>query len=90
MTRSNRWSVWTKNRPPCMLTCVRSRPPCRDGRHAGITNIERCGTTNVFCAVEPTAGCHFTFATPDRSGFDFAQAAVTLAMAYPNAKTIHQ
>jgi hypothetical protein len=26
---------------------------------------------------------------PDRSGFEFAQVAVTLAMAYPDAKTIH-
>ena len=50
---------------------------------------ERCGTANVFCAVEPKAGRHFTFATPDRSGFEFAQVAVTLAMAYPKAKTIH-
>ena len=41
------------------------------------------------CAVEPKAGRHFTFATPDRSGFEFAQVAVTLAMAYPEAKTIH-
>ena len=28
--------------------------------------------------VEPKAGRHFTFATPDRSGFEFAQVAVTL------------
>ena len=28
---------------------------------------QRCGTANVFCAVEPQAGRHFTFATPDRS-----------------------
>jgi transposase len=39
--------------------------------------------------VEPKAGRHFTFATPDRSGFEFARVAVTLAMAYPEAKTIH-
>ena len=39
--------------------------------------------------MEAKAGRHFIFATPDRSGFAFAQVAVTLAMAYPEAKTIH-
>jgi hypothetical protein len=33
--------------------------------------------------------CRITFATPDRSGFEFARVAVTLAMAYPEAETIH-
>src|SRR5258705_522893 len=57
--------------------------------HRGAAPAGRCGTANVFCAVEPKAGRHFTFATPDRSGFEFAQAAVTWAMQYPQAKTIH-
>ena len=35
--------------------------PGREARH-GITNDERRGTANVFCAVEPKAGRHFTFA----------------------------
>src|SRR5690349_23887241 len=61
----------------------------RGGRRDAITKYERCGTANIFCAVEPKAGRHFTFATPDRSGFEFAQVAVTLALAYPEAKTIH-
>ena len=39
----------------------------RDGEY------ERCGTANVFCAVEPKAGRHLTFATPDRSAFEFAK-----------------
>jgi DDE superfamily endonuclease len=34
-------------------------------------------------------GRHFTFARPDRSGFEFAQVAVAIALAYPAAKTIH-
>src|SRR5262249_38627400 len=34
-------------------------------------------------------GRHFTFPTPDRSGFEFAQAVAELACQYPNAKTIH-
>jgi hypothetical protein len=50
---------------------------------------ERRGTANVFCAVEPKAGRHFTAPTPDRSGFEFARCACNLAMQYPDADTIH-
>src|ERR1041385_2042874 len=64
--------------------------PAVPGREARRDNeYERCGTANVFCAEEPKVGRHFTFATPDRSGFEFAQVAVTLALAYPAARTIH-
>ncbi len=60
------------------------------GREARRDNeYERCGTANVFCAVEPKAGRHFTFPTPDRSGFEFAQVLFHLALEYPEAKTIH-
>jgi DDE superfamily endonuclease len=69
---------------------VRPTSPAQPGREARRDNeYERCGTANVFCAVEPKMGRHFTFATPDRSGFEFAQVAVALALAYPAAKTIH-
>ena len=47
---------------------------------------QRRGTANVFCAVEPLAGRHFTWPTPNRSGQQFAQ---RLAKAYPGAQTIH-
>ena len=43
----------------------------------------------MFCAVEPKAGRHFTFVTPDRSGLEFAKALFELALAYPEAETIH-
>ena len=60
------------------------------GREARRDNeYERCGTANVFCAVEPKAGRHFTFATPDRSAFEFARVVLEIAIAYPEAKTIH-
>jgi hypothetical protein len=36
-----------------------------------------------------SSALYFTFPTPDRSGFEFAQVAVALALAYPAAKTIH-
>lgn len=68
---------------------MRPASPAAPGREARQDNeYKRCGTANVFCAVEPKAGRHFTFATPDRSGFEFAQVAVTLALAYSEAKTI--
>jgi hypothetical protein len=60
------------------------------GREARRDNeYERRGTANVFRAVEPKAGRHFTFPTPDRSGFEFAQVLFRLALKYPNAETIH-
>ena len=77
-------------KPITLHADVRPATPAVPGREARRDNeYKRCGTANVFCAVEPKAGRHFTFATPDRSGFEFAQVAVTLAMAYPQAKTIH-
>ena len=69
---------------------VRPASPAVPGREARRDNeYERCGTANVVCAVEPKAGRHFTFPTPDRSGFEFARIAVSLALEYPAAKTIH-
>ncbi len=50
---------------------------------------ERCGTANVFCAVEPKAGRHFTQATPTRSAAEFADFVRLIADRYPDAKTIH-
>ena len=77
-------------KPVTLHADVRPASPAVPGREARRDNeYERRGTANVFCAVEPKAGRHFTFPTPDRSGFEFAQVAVTLAMQYPDAKTIH-
>ena len=82
--------VCLDEKPITLHADVRPASPAAPGREARRDNeYERCGTANVFCAVEPKAGRHFTFATPDRSGFEFAQVAVTLALAYPEAKTIH-
>jgi hypothetical protein len=53
------------------------------------SEYERRGTANVFCAVEPKAGRHFTFVTPDRCGVEFAKALFEVALAYPEAETIH-
>ena len=69
---------------------VRPASPAQPGREARRdSEYERCGTANVFCAVEPKAGRHFTFSAPDRSGFEFAQVAAELVFQYPDAQTIH-
>jgi hypothetical protein len=77
-------------KPVTLHADVRAPMPAKPGREARRDNeYERRGTANVFCAIEPKAGRHFTFPTPDRSGFEFAQALTELACRYPNANTIH-
>jgi len=82
--------VCLDEKPITLHAEVRPATPATPGREARRDNeYERCGTANVFCAVEPKAGRHFSFPTPDRSGFEFARVMVNLALAYPEAKTIH-
>src|SRR5437660_954103 len=50
---------------------------------------KRCGTANVFCAVEPRAGVHFTQATPNRTASQFAGFLQSIAAHYAEAETIH-
>ena len=77
-------------KPVTLHADVRPPTPAKPGREARRdSEYERCGTANVFCAVEPKAGRHFTFPTQDRSGVEFAQAMAELACQYPNAATIH-
>jgi len=69
---------------------VRPATAARPGREARRdSEYERRGTANAFLAVEPKAGRHFCFPTPDLSGFQFAQVVLELAMSYPEAKKIH-
>ena len=68
------------------------RPPmaAAPGKIAKRDNeYKRCGTANVFLAVEPEVGWHFSLATPDRSGPEFAQAIEAIVRSYPAAHTIH-
>jgi hypothetical protein len=82
--------VCLDEKPITLHADVRPASAAEPGREARRDNeYERCGTANVFCVVEPKAGRHFTYPTPDRSGFEFAQVAVSLAMEYPEAQTIH-
>jgi len=82
--------VCLDEKPVTLHADVRPVCPAQPGREARRDNeYERCGTANVFCAVEPKAGRHFTFPTPNRSAFEFARVACNLAMQYPEVKTIH-
>jgi hypothetical protein len=82
--------VCLDEKPVTLHADVRPASPVAPGREARRDNeYKRCGTANVFCAVEPRAGLHFTFPTPDRSAFEFAQVAFHLALRYPEAQTIH-
>ena len=82
--------VCLDEKPVTLHADVRPATAASPGREARRdSEYQRCGTANVFCAVEPKAGRHFTFPTPDRSGFEFAQVVFQLAMQYPDAETIH-
>jgi hypothetical protein len=82
--------VCLDEKPVTLHAEVRPFSPAVPGREARRDNeYERRGTANVFCAVEPKAGRHFTFPTPDRSSPEFAQVIVELALQYPETDTIH-
>jgi DDE superfamily endonuclease len=82
--------VCLDEKPVTLHADIRPASPAQPGREARRdSEYERCGTANLFCAVEPKAGRHFTYATPDRSAFQFALATCDLAMQYPQADTIH-
>jgi hypothetical protein len=82
--------VCLDEKPITLHTDLRPPSPAIPGREARRDNeYQRNGTANVFCAVEPKAGRHFTFATPDRSAFEFANVAIEIALQYMQAKTIH-
>lgn len=49
---------------------------------------ERNGTANVFCAVEPLVGRHFTKVTGRRTKPDFAEFLKNISDGYPEAKKI--
>jgi hypothetical protein len=82
--------VCLDEKPVSLHAEVRAPLPAEPGKPARQDNeYKRCGTANVFGVVEPKAGRHFTTATVDRSGFEFARVACELALAYPKAETIH-
>jgi hypothetical protein len=82
--------VCLDEKPVTLHADVRPFSAAQPRREARRDNeYERRGTANVFCAVEPKAGRHFTFPTPNRSAFEFARVIFELALQYPDADTIH-
>src|SRR5436853_7762047 len=82
--------ICVDEKPVTLHADLRPASPALPGREARRDNeYERRGTANVFCAVEPKAGRHFTFATPDRSALEFAKVACEIAIQYMQAETIH-
>ena len=83
--------VCVDEKPVQLLADVREPIPARQGGQIAKydNEYERRGTANIFCAVEPKAGRHFTEVTPNRSGAEFAQMMKKVADAYREAETIH-
>jgi DDE superfamily endonuclease len=82
--------VCLDEKPVSLHADLRLPIPARPGKVAKRDNeYKRCGTANVFCAVEPKAGKHFTFPTPDRSGPQLAGILNRIIGSYPFARTIH-
>ena len=82
--------VCLDEKPVALHADTRPSVPMSPG-HAARRDYEykRCGTANVFCAVEPKAGRHFTKVTPTRASPDFAEFLLDIAAAYPATDTIH-
>ena len=82
--------VCIDEKPISLHDDVRPGVPAAPGVIAKRDNeYERCGTANVFCAVEPKAGVHFTWPTPNRSAAEFAYVMGELVKHYSSASTIH-
>jgi hypothetical protein len=82
--------VCLDEKPVSLHADVRAPIPAKPGKPAKQDNeYKRCGTANVFGVVEPKAGRHFTTATPDRSGAEFARMVGHVVEQYPAAQTIH-
>jgi len=82
--------VCLDEKPVSLHREVRSPIPAKPGSPAKRDNeYQRCGTANVFGVVEPKAGRHFTRATVDRSGAQFARLVDELTRRYATADTIH-
>jgi hypothetical protein len=82
--------VCLDEKPVSLHADVRPPIPAKSGSVAKRDNeYKRCGTANVFGVVEPKAGRHFTAATPNRRGAEFARMVGHVADQYPQARTIH-
>jgi len=82
--------ICVDEKPVVLHADVRPPSPAKPGKPAKQDNeYERRGTANIFGAVESKTGRHFTTATPDRSGAEFARLVEHVVEQYPSAQTIH-
>lgn len=81
--------VCLDEKPVQCLADTRRTIRVRNGSVRRDYEYERRGTANVFCAVEPKAGKHFTKPTKNRKKPEFARMLRDIARRYPNAQTIH-
>src|SRR3954470_15981696 len=76
--------VCLDEKPVPLHADIRPPIPVKPGKPARQDNeYERCGTANVFGVVEPKTGRHFTTATPDWSGAEFARMVGRVVEQYP-------
>lgn len=81
--------VGLDEKPVSLHADVRAPGPARPGHVAKRDNeYRRCGTANIFAVVEPKAGRHFTWATPNRSAAAFAEMVRCIVRADPRVRTI--
>lgn len=80
--------VCLDEKPVQLLAEVRA-PIRLDGSLKRDYEYRRMGTRNVFCAVEPKAGKHYTKVTRRRGKHEFAATLRNIARIYKGAKAIH-
>jgi hypothetical protein len=79
--------VCVDEKPVVLHADVRPPRSMRPGRIARRdSEYERRGTANVFFAVQPKAGRHFTKPTPNRSSSQFADYLVEIVASYPGGR----
>lgn len=77
-------------KPVSLHAEVREPIPAQPGSPAKRdSEYKRCGTANLFCAVEPKAGWHWTQVTARRTAHDFAEVIERIVGRYRFARTIH-
>lgn len=82
--------VCLDEKPVTLHAEMREPRPLREGQPIRRDyEYRRCGTANVFCAVEPQAGWHLAQATAHRTARDFAEVIRTIVDRYRFARTIH-
>ena len=73
-----------------LLSHIRKPIPFKPGQIQKIdSEYKRCGTANIFVAVEPKKGNHYLYVTKQRKRADFAKVIYRIAHKYKDADTIH-